>query len=42
MAEYPDVPTGSGKHPIPFVAISANDLALSTAFYQRVFGWQTS
>jgi predicted enzyme related to lactoylglutathione lyase len=41
MAEYPDVPTGSGKHPIPFVAISANALPLSTAFYQRIFGWQT-
>jgi uncharacterized protein len=41
MAEYPDVPSGSGKHPIAFVAISANDLAASTAFYARIFGWQT-
>jgi predicted enzyme related to lactoylglutathione lyase len=41
MAEFSDVPTGSGKHPIPFVAISANDLAASTAFYGRTFGWQT-
>ena len=41
MAEYPDVPTGSGKHPIPFVSISASDLAASTAFYERIFGWQT-
>lgn len=41
MAEYPDVPTGSGKHPIPFVAISANELAASAAFYGRIFGWQT-
>lgn len=41
MAEYPDIPTGSGKHPIAFVAISANDMAASTAFYSRLFGWQT-
>lgn len=41
MAGYPDVPTGSGKHPIPFVSISANDLAASTAFYERMFGWRT-
>ena len=41
MAEYPDIPTGSGKHPIPFVAISANDLPASVAFYARIFGWQT-
>jgi predicted enzyme related to lactoylglutathione lyase len=41
MAEYPVVPTGSGKHPIPFVAIAANDLAASTAFYGRIFGWRT-
>jgi predicted enzyme related to lactoylglutathione lyase len=41
MAEYPDVPTGSGRHPIAFVAIAANDLAASAAFYGRIFGWQT-
>jgi predicted enzyme related to lactoylglutathione lyase len=41
MAEYPVVPTGSGKHPIAFVAISADDLAGSTAFYGRIFGWRT-
>lgn len=41
MAEYPQIPTGSGKHPIPFVAIAASDLAASTAFYERVFGWRT-
>jgi predicted enzyme related to lactoylglutathione lyase len=41
MAEYPEIPTGSGRHPIPFVAISANDLAASTAFYERIFGWST-
>jgi hypothetical protein len=29
MADYPDVPTGSGKHPIPFIAISANDVVTS-------------
>jgi predicted enzyme related to lactoylglutathione lyase len=41
MAQYPDIPTGSGKHPIPFVAISANDLAESAVFYRAIFGWQT-
>ena len=41
MGDYPDVPTGSGRHPIPFVAISANDLSGSTAFYGTIFGWQT-
>jgi hypothetical protein len=38
---YPDVPTGSGKHPIPFVSIAANDLAASADFYGRIFGWRT-
>ena len=38
---YPDVPTGSGRHPIPFVALSASDLAASTAFYGKLFGWRT-
>jgi predicted enzyme related to lactoylglutathione lyase len=41
MAEYPNVPTGSGKHPIPFVAISANDMTASATFYAKVFGWRT-
>jgi predicted enzyme related to lactoylglutathione lyase len=41
MVQYPDVPTGSGKHPIPFIALSANDLAASAAFYARLFGWRT-
>jgi predicted enzyme related to lactoylglutathione lyase len=40
-AEMPDVPAGTGKHPIPMVVITANDLSSSTAFYGRVFGWQT-
>jgi hypothetical protein len=40
-ADTPDVPAGSGQHPIVLVAISANDLAASTAFYSRLFGWQT-
>jgi predicted enzyme related to lactoylglutathione lyase len=34
-----DLPAGNGKHPIVLVAISANDLAASTAFYTRLFGW---
>ena len=34
-----ELPAGNGKHPIVLVAISANDLAASTAFYTRLFGW---
>ena len=37
----PVVPAGNGKHPVPLVVISANDLAGSTAFYSALFGWQT-
>lgn len=36
----PDVPQGSGKHPITMVVISANQLAESSAFYTKLFGWQ--
>ncbi len=39
-AETPAVPRGSGKHPIPLVVISASDLAASSSFYSRVFGWR--
>lgn len=38
--EFPNVPAGSGKHPIQLVAISANALAASTAFYADAFGWR--
>ncbi|NOT34676.1 MAG: hypothetical protein HOP12_10975 [Candidatus Eisenbacteria bacterium] len=38
--EMPAIPKGSGEHPIVLVSISANDLAASSAFYSRVFGWQ--
>lgn len=38
-ASLPPVPTGSGAHPVIMVAIAANDLATSVAFYQRVFAW---
>ncbi len=36
----PDVPTGSGAHPIALIVVSANELSASTAFYATVFGWQ--
>ncbi|MEO7355308.1 MAG: VOC family protein [Gemmatimonadales bacterium] len=36
----PAVPVGTGKHPVQLVVISANNLAASTAFYSRCFGWQ--
>ncbi len=39
-ATLPPVPIGSGKHPVIMVALAANDLAASTAFYRDVFGWQ--
>ena len=38
--DIPEVPAGSGEHPIPIVAIAAGDLAASSAFYARLFGWQ--
>lgn len=37
--EMPKVPLGSGKHPICLVVISANNLAASSAFYAKLFGW---
>ncbi len=39
--DTPAAPVWSGKHPILMVVLSANDLAASTAFYARLFGWQT-
>ena len=38
--EIPSPPKGSGSHPVALVVISANDLAASSAFYSRMFGWQ--
>jgi predicted enzyme related to lactoylglutathione lyase len=38
--DMPQVPAGSGKHPFVLIVISANDLAASSSFYARVFGWQ--
>lgn len=34
------LPAGSGKHPVALVVVSANNLAASSAFYAKVFGWQ--
>jgi predicted enzyme related to lactoylglutathione lyase len=36
-----EIPPGNGKHPITLIALTANRLAASTAFYSEVFGWQT-
>jgi uncharacterized protein len=36
----PQVPRGNGQHPIAMVVISANNLAASSAFYAKLFGWQ--
>lgn len=36
----PQVALGNGSHPIRLVVISAKDLAASTDFYAKVFGWQ--
>ena len=35
------VPAGSGKHPVVMIAISANQLNASAAFYSKLFGWNT-
>lgn len=39
-AALPPVPAGNGKHPILMVALSANNLSASMAFYRDVFGWE--
>lgn len=36
----PQIPAGSGRHPIALAVISANRLEASGAFYTAVFGWQ--
>ena len=36
----PQVPAGSGQHPIVLIVLSANRLEASGAFYRDVFGWQ--
>jgi predicted enzyme related to lactoylglutathione lyase len=36
----PQVPRGSGEHPIALVVVTANSLAASSTFYSKVFGWQ--
>ena len=36
----PSVPEGSGQHAITLVVVSANNLAASSAFYAKIFGWQ--
>ncbi|MCU0636709.1 MAG: hypothetical protein MUE41_17695 [Gemmatimonadaceae bacterium] len=36
----PQIPAGSGRHPIVLVTIAARDLAASSAFYRTLFGWQ--
>jgi len=38
--EMPQVPRGSGEHPIALVVVTANNLAASGAFYSKLFGWQ--
>jgi hypothetical protein len=38
--EMPQVPVGSGEHAIALVVVSANNLAASSAFYSKLFGWQ--
>jgi predicted enzyme related to lactoylglutathione lyase len=40
--DMPQVPKGSGEHPIPLIVIAANDLAASSGFYAKLFGWQLS
>lgn len=35
----PRIPAGNGKHPVTMVAIAANELKASTAFYSHLFDW---
>jgi predicted enzyme related to lactoylglutathione lyase len=37
----PEVPKGTGKHPVILVVVTANDMAASREFYSRLFGWQS-
>jgi predicted enzyme related to lactoylglutathione lyase len=37
--QAPQVPAGSGKHPITLVVISANQLDVSKQFYTKAFDW---
>ncbi len=38
--ELPQVPVGSGEHPVSLIVIAAGKLAESSAFYQQLFGWK--
>jgi predicted enzyme related to lactoylglutathione lyase len=38
--ELPKVPAGNGKHPIALVVVSANNLAVSSGFYAKLFDLQ--
>lgn len=38
--ELPQVPRGNGAHPFALIVISANNLAASSTFYSKLFGWQ--
>jgi predicted enzyme related to lactoylglutathione lyase len=38
--DIPNVPAGSGAHPVALVVLSANNLAASSAFYAKLFGWE--
>jgi predicted enzyme related to lactoylglutathione lyase len=38
--ELPNVPVGTGEHPITLVVISANQLGASSEFYSKLFGWE--
>ena len=36
----PEVPRGSGKHPVLMIAIAATRMDASRDFYSKLFGWQ--
>lgn len=38
--ELPQVPRGSGKHPVPLIVLAANRLEESAKFYAACFGWK--
>jgi predicted enzyme related to lactoylglutathione lyase len=38
--EMPKIPSGSGRHAVTLVVVTANDLESSSEFYAKLFGWK--
>jgi hypothetical protein len=39
--QMPDIPIGTGAHPVMMLVLSSDSLEASRAFYAQLFGWQT-